>query len=335
MSIEVVRPGMLATVQDLGRFGYQKFGVIVNGAMDTVSHRIANLLVGNNEKNGTLEMNMQGGSFLFHQKAVIAITGADMNATIDGITAPMWRPILVDKGAVLTFGFSQKGCRTYVSVAGGFSIQKEMNSESTYLLAKFGGFQGRKLAKGDQLTTNEILSSESRKIVSLLTKKHDDRFSTVDWSVSTSFNPIHLLDQPIRVLVGKEFDWFDQNSQQSFFKEPYQITPHSDRMGYRLKGTPLQLHTPRELISEAVTFGTIQVPAEGNPIVLMADRQTTGGYPKIAQVITTDLAILAQKKPGDSILFQAITHDQAEYQYILKEREFQQLKKGLHLLQNT
>ncbi|CAM3914638.1 biotin-dependent carboxyltransferase family protein [Mesobacillus zeae] len=324
MSMEVIHPGLLTSIQDFGRFGNQKYGVIVNGAMDTLSHRVANLLVGNAEKMGTIEMNMQGAAFRFHSDAFIAITGAEMNATIDGAPVPMWRPIFVYKDAELKFGFSQKGNRTYISVAGGFNIPKEMGSESTYLLAEIGGYKGRKLQEGDFLSFRKSVPAPDS-----MNPKHSPHFTAADWSVSSEYHPVLRMDEPIRVIRGKEFGWFDSHSQQAFFQESFNITPQSDRMGYRLDGHLLSLQNPAELISEAVTFGTIQVPAEGNPIILMADRQTTGGYPKIGQVISVDLPVLAQKKPGETIMFREVSHAEAEKQYILREKAVLQLKRGL------
>jgi antagonist of KipI len=328
MSIRIIRSGLLTTIQDLGRFGFQKDGVVVSGAMDSFAHRMANLLVGNEETEGTLEITMMGPILSFEENAWIAICGGEFEARIDGHAVPLWRPVFVQRGSVLEIGHCRVGCRAYLAVAGGFHLPKVMNSQSTYLLAKLGGFQGRALQKGDILSIRKPI----RDLPScLLDQKVRSRpFAVVNWGISFHFRAyFYGTPKTIRVIRGAQFGDFTKQSQEQFWTKPYQVTPQSNRMGYRLDGPVLERKKSTEMISEAVTFGTVQVPAEGKPIVLMADRQTTGGYPKIAQVVAVDLPILAQTKPGEMIVFRDISLEEAQRLYIQREFEIQQCKKAI------
>lgn len=326
MSIKVIHPGLLTTIQDLGRFGSQKFGVLVSGAMDPISLRIANILVGNNEGEGALEITLYGTAIEFESDELIAITGGDLQATIDGKKAPMWRPILIRKGSILKFKSAVYGCRAYVAFAGGIEVPVVMGSKSTYLRAGIGGLHGRALQKGDVFecgSHNKISQSFMHKLEKLPTH--------FKWSVNytefLSFNKT----QTIRVIKGSEFARFNQSSQQAFFTNPYTLTNQADRMGYRLEGETLCLSEKFELLSEGVTYGTIQVPSNGQPIILMVDRQTAGGYPKIAQVISVDLPLLAQLQPHAKIQFKEVTLEQAESALIEKEQILQELSRGIRL----
>jgi antagonist of KipI len=328
MGIRVIRSGLLTTIQDLGRFGFQKDGVVVSGAMDQFAHRIANILVGNEESEGTMEMTMLGPSLIFEEDALIAICGGEFEVSIDGHEVPLWRPILVKQGSVLTIDHCRIGCRAYLAVAGGFHIPKVMNSQSTYLLARIGGFQGRALQKGDVLSVRE----SRRKLDSLPFHKKTTLlpFTPMNWGISFEFRAyFYGSPKTIRVIRGTQFANFTPQSQKQFLTQPYQVTLQSNRMGYRLDGPLLERKQSTEMVSEAVTFGTVQVPAEGKPIVLMADRQTTGGYPKIAQVIAVDLPILAQTRPGEMVVFRDISFEEAQRLYLQREFELQQCKKGI------
>ena len=312
MKILVKKGGPLTTLQDLGRYGYQKYGVLVSGAMDTVSLRLGNLLVGNEEWEGALEMTMSGPALKLPAGLVIALTGA----------------VYVKEDSLLTFGFAQEGCRGYLAVAGGFAVSKVMGSKSTYLRAKLGGFQGRPLADGDELETGS-LEADQETLAQRLAKMPGKKFSTFGWSIPES----ELFSAaPIRVAEGLQFDWFKDESVWTFFNTPYAITAQADRMGYRMAGTKLEYKEEgRQLISEPVTFGSIQVPADGNPIILMADRQTTGGYPKIGQVIQADLPRLGQMKPGQNVYFQLVNLTQAEKALLRQETFLQEAKKMLEV----
>jgi antagonist of KipI len=329
--IKIIKPGLLTTIQDLGRYGFQKYGVIVSGVMDPLSHRIANLLVGNEENTPTLEITMVGPVIEFERDTLISICGGDLSPSIDGKFVPLWRPVLVKKGSQLRFGPCKAGCRSYLAVAGGFDVPRVMGSASTYLRAGIGGFKGRPLKAGDELTLSPPNDRSVRMIHDFSSKLGDQKFVGTKWSVSTEFIPISNKTPSIRVIKGRQYQLFSKESQKSFYRETFEITTQSDRMGYRLKGPVLSLASPEEMISEGVNFGTIQVPPDGNPIVLLADRQTTGGYPKIGQVATVDLPYIAQLKPGDQIKFVEVSHEEAQRLFLEREREIQQLKRALSL----
>jgi antagonist of KipI len=330
--ITVKRAGLLTIIQDLGRCGFQKYGVIVSGAMDQTSHRIANILVGNDENEPTVEMTLVGPTFQFQEDALIAICGGDLSATINGIPVHLWRPIYVKKNSELKFSACRNGCRAYLAVAGGFKIDKVLNSKSTYLRAGIGGLNGSALQTGDQLSVGHY-SILAKKISSSLSKQVKNGYFESKWGV----NPKRLTAtqhkniKEIRVIRGRQYDWFTEESQKHFFRSPYTITNQSDRMGYRLQGAKLTLATEQEMISEAVNFGTIQVPPDGKPIILLADRQTTGGYPKIGQVIQVDLPIIAQAKPGEKLCFSEISLTEAHYLYMEREKYINEIKNGIQL----
>ena len=321
MTVKVLHPGLLTTIQDLGRYGSQRYGVIVGGAMDSYSLRVANLLVGNEEGEGALEITLFGTTLLFEKERLIAITGGDLLATIDGEHAPMWRPILVKKGSVLRFKSAVKGCRAYLSFAGGIAIPEVMGSKSTYLRAGIGGFQGRALHKGDTFQCGKM-----NKLGQLFTDKLKMMNGHFKWSVNYNLLINLQQTQKIRVLKGTEFKRFDEKAQQTLFNEPYILTTHADRMGSRLEGPSLSLDEEFELLSEGVTYGTIQIPPNGQPIILMADRQTTGGYPKIGQIISADLPSLAQLQPGAVIHFKEISQEGAETELFKIERIINKIK---------
>jgi len=327
MTIHVLHPGVLATIQDKGRYGYQQFGVIVSGAMDPYSLRIANRLVGNSENEGALEVTMFGTSLQFERDTVVAITGADLTALLDSEPAPAWRPLLIRKGSILKFKAARRGSRAYVAVAGGFDVPAVMGSKSTYLKAGIGGFQGRTLKKGDFLRIGTELSERNQEVYDQLSEIG----GVAKWSVR--YDGLLRFGQTarIRVVQGTEFDRFDAASKQALFNGSYTLTTDADRMGYRFTGPPLSLEKQFELLSEGVTYGTVQIPSNGQPIILMADRQTTGGYPKIAQVITADLPTLAQLQPNSTIQFEEVTHEEAELELQYCEGILKDIKIGIDL----
>lgn len=310
--LRIDKPGLLTTIQDQGRRDFQHVGVVTSGAMDQVSPRIANWLTGNHGSECVLEITMIGPTITFFGEALIAICGADLSPEIDGMSVRNGRSIYVKKDAILRFGKCVSGCRAYLAIAGGFHIPEVLHSKSTYLLAGIGGYHGRALQKNDQLQTGNP-SALAEKMLQSFRKNVpiNRRFMEQSWSIHTSFisagsnakkEPLH-----IRVLKGIHFSWFDQKSKDDFFKKTFQLSSESDRMGYRLEGVKLKRTQMAEILSEAVRFGTIQVPGDGNPIVLMADSQTTGGYPKIAEAASIDLPVLAQAKPGDKLVFAEIS----------------------------
>lgn len=331
MTIRVIRPGMLTSVQDAGRYGFQKYGVIVSGAMDPFAHRIANLLVGNTETDATLEMTLKGPTLEFREDALISICGGDLSPSVEGVPVPLWRPVFLRKGSVLAFGHCRSGTRAYLAVAGGWSVPPVMDSRSTYLRAGIGGYQGRGLQAGDELACGEPTPLGGRIAKRLMAQLTAAPFAAADWGVAQELLPGYSPQPTIRAMRGNQSAWFTADSVTRFFAEPFRITPQSDRMGYRLDGPTLELTEQTELLSEAVAFGTVQVPSEGKPIVLLADRQTTGGYPKIAQIAAVDLPLIAQTKPGDTIHFTEISREEAEWLLLVREHEIRQLQTGISL----
>jgi antagonist of KipI len=329
--IKCLSSGLLSSIQDLGRYGYQKYGVIVSGVMDTLSHRLANILVGNDENAPTIEMTLLGSSIRFEEDVLISICGADLSATINGKAIHLHRPIYVKKGSVLSFGRCRVGCRAYLAVAGGFDVPSVMGSYSTYIRAGIGGYHGRALKAGDKLKIGKP-SETAKSIMQTLSDDYAGKgFSETSWSVATELHATRKHQPVIRVMKGRQATWFSEKSFQMFLSESFEISPKSDRMGYRLVGPVLNVETSEDMLSEAVSFGTIQVPPDGQPIILLADRQTTGGYPKIGQVITADLPILAQLKPGEHLRFKEVTQHEA-LQFLLEfERNIQLLKTGISL----
>ncbi|MED1788634.1 biotin-dependent carboxyltransferase family protein [Brevibacillus laterosporus] len=335
MSIRVIKPGLLTLIQDQGRFGFRKYGVVTSEAMDPMALRIANMLVGNAEQLATLEMTLTGAELAFEHDSLIAITGADLSFTINGERLPMWRPIFVKSGTVVKGGGCRTGCRAYLAIAGGIEVEQVLGSRSTYARAGMGGYQGRSLQAGDYISVGELAN-----VTRAFLEKWDNRlakqtslrsWTSVDWSVSADCLATYRRNPQVRISRGTHFSLFTSESQQNLFQSPYKITPQSDRMGYRLQGAMLDLVEPIELLSEAVAFGTIQVPAEGYPIILLADRQTTGGYPRIGQVATVDLPILAQMKPGEEIMFTEIERDESEKLLMEREQFFIGLQQGILL----
>jgi antagonist of KipI len=331
MSVYVVKPGLLSTIQDLGRYGSQKYGVIASGAMDAFAHRSANILVGNTEKEATLEMTVIGARLQFDSDMLISICGANMSPTIKGHPVPMWRPVLVREGESLQLGASHEGCRCYLAVAGGFDVPLEMNSYSTYLRAGIGGWQGRSLKEGDQLSSKTPSDLGKQIMSKVLSVYGQEPFAAAPWFVSNQIMPPYGPNPTVRVIEGPQFNWFDEESISNFLSGEFKVQPQSDRMGYRMEGPPLALSQKRELLSEAVTFGTVQVPADGNPIVLMADRQTTGGYPKIAQVVSVDLPLLAQTQIGSKIRFQLVSLREAQEKKLIMGMDLKLLKKSIQM----
>jgi antagonist of KipI len=328
--IKIIKPGLLTSVQDSGRYGYQKYGVIASGVMDQLSHRIANLLVGNQEDEATLEITLMGPYMEFKKDLLISICGGDLSPTIDGKRVKLWRSVLVREGSKLKFAGAKKGCRAYLAVAGGFDIPIVMDSKSTYLRAEIGGYKGRALQANDELAVKDA-SEESAQIISRLSPHlKEGKFAEMEWSAE-SLASVPSSNNKVRVIKGRQFDWFTEESRRKLFTESFEVTAQSDRMGYRLQGPSLTLEKEQEMISEPVSFGSIQVPAEGNPIVLLADRQTTGGYPKIGQIATVDLPIMAQLKPGDKVQFLEVSHDDAQKLILDREKKIQQLKQGISL----
>lgn len=336
MSIKVVKPGLLTTVQDLGRYGHQQEGVIVSGAMDTLALRIANLLVSNPENAPALEATLQGPALYFEQDQLVALTGADMAPSVNNEPVHMWRPLLVRAGSTLVMKNAREGCRSYIAFSGGIQVPYILGSASTYLRAGFGGYHGRPLQAGDSLTCKKHNTTNAAALAAKLSGKAiGNWFAQPNWTLEPQPYMVYEEQPVIRAMQGLEYDLFTEFSQEQFWGNLFQVTPQSDRMGYRLLGQVLQLSEQKDLLSGAVTFGTVQVPPQGMPIILMADHQTTGGYPRIAQVITADLPKLAQLQPGKNIMFAEVSLKEAQAFYLKQESDLEQLKSALSLKLNT
>lgn len=329
MSFSILSPGLLTTVQDTGRWGYQKEGIIVSGAMDLRALRIANLLVGNPENSAAVEISHIGPTIKFTADHLISITGADLSPTINKVPVKLWRPIFVRKDSILAFGAPRSGSFAYLAVAGSFDVPAVMGSSATYLKAGFGGFEGKSLQAGDLLPCKGPAEGTVYNFKESSGSQQHSFFVQARWFSDPSLYLSPEATPAIRFIKGPEWELFSQSSQNYFLEEEFKLSPQSDRMGFRLTGPLLSLATAAELLSSAVTFGTVQVPASGNPIILMADRQTTGGYPRIAQVITTDLSKLAQLPTGKTIRFKEIPLQQAQHLLIAQERQLHSLKRAL------
>lgn len=298
----VVRPGLLTTVQDLGRFGFQRFGMPVSGAMDTMALRLSNRLVGNPDEAAALELTVKGPELLFERDAVIALTGADLSAKIDAATVPLWTALNVTRGSTLSFGERRSGARAYLAVAGGIDVPVVLGSRATHLSSQTGGFAGRALAKGDQVVGGPPRPGAA---------------TCIGQTVPTTARPAYNTAPILRVVLGPQAEWFSTEAIEALVGGRYTVSPQSDRMGYRLIGPPLVHVGSTEVVSDATPAGALQVPANQQPILLMVDRQTTGGYPKIAVVISADLPLAAQLLPGDTISFSIM--EVREAQAIVRE----------------
>ena len=332
MSLHIRHPGMLTTVQDLGRFGYQQAGIIVSGAMDAAALRVANLLVGNTENAAGLEITLRGPRIRFAADHLIALTGAHLSPTLNGRPVGMHRAIGVAAGAELAFGPAVAGCRAYLAVAGGVAVPPVLGSRATYLRAGFGGLHGRALWAGDELPVGEPSAMGRQLKLLLLANTAPAGWAQARFTPGPTLGPTPRPSPIIRAMPGPEYEQFSAESQEAFWHAPFAITPEADRMGYRLQGPKLERLEATELLSSAVTFGTVQVPAGGQAIVLMADHQTTGGYPRMAQVISADFSALAQVRPGESIRFQVVALSEAQALYLAQERRLRELRRGIETI---
>ena len=330
MSINVLKPGLLTTVQDLGRFGYQKTGLVLSGALDAAALRAANLLVGNPETAAGLECTLRGPTLHFEDNALLALLGADLAATINGRPVPRGRPVAVRAGAVLAFGVAPAAGRAWLAVAGGVAVPLVLGSRSTYLRAALGGLNGRALRADDVLPVGEW-SALSRRLFTQKLPLEAAGWAAAPWRTVVAPTPRPGAEVVVRALPGPEYAQFAAASQRAFGEEIFTVTTEADRMGCRLSGPALHRAPATELLSSAVTFGTVQVPAGGQPIVLLADCQTTGGYPRLAQVIAADAGRLAQALPGTRLRFQLVAMAEAQALYLAQERRLRALARAVYL----
>lgn len=330
-------PGLLTTVQDGGRPGYRAIGVSAGGAMDEVALRIANLLVGNPERAAALEMTLAGAELEATDDLLIAVAGAGMEPTVDGERLPACRPVWVRRGTVIRFGRAARGCRAYLAVAGGIDVPPMLGGRGTDIRAGFGGADGRPLRAGDALPAGDPSAWAAAWAAALAAEAAASgrRWAAPGWCASPDgFVPEggarNAADGVVlRAVPSADIDAFTEEARERFFREPYRAAPDSDRMGVRLAGLPLELNVRTEMCSRGVLPGTVQVPAGGQPIVLGADCQTTGGYPVIAHVAAVDLPLLAQIRPGDRVRFRPIGLDEAHRLLLRREKELRLLAAGL------
>lgn len=301
-ALQIVRPGLLTSVQDLGRYGHQEVGVPVAGPMDAFSHRLANQLVGNDADAATLEVTLIGPEILIDAETTVAIVGAVFEVTCDGRPVPLGASFAVQPGQRLTFGRLIQGARAYLGVAGGVLTASVLGSRATHLVSGMGGLDGRALLSGDRVPVLACPVPRSPRKAAGLTLPAGRRAR-------------------LRVVPGPQDDWFHAEALKTVAGVSFRISPRSNRMGYRLEGPPLERAREGELISEPVGMGAIQVPGAGEPILLMADRQTAGGYPKIGHVISADLPIAGQLAPGDIIEFILCSRQEAVAALIALERQ--------------
>jgi biotin-dependent carboxylase-like uncharacterized protein len=293
--IDVLDGGLFTTVQDAGRFGFQRYGVPVSGAMDVFALRAANRLAGNDEAAAGLEITLLGPQLRFLAPGSFALAGADLGATLDGRPVPSWETVTVSAGQTLAFAGPRDGARAYLAVSGGINVPLVLGSRSTYTRSQLGGFEGRSLKAGDVLQTGV-----SGPVVDATRRR-----------VPSSRRPTYGHDHRLRVVIGPQNDRFTNAGLLTFFCSTYTVTPQSDRMGCRLSGPRIEHTAGSDIVSDGSPLGGVQVAGDGVPIVLMADRGTAGGYTKIATVISVDVSRLAQAAPGDTVRFEAVSIEEA------------------------
>lgn len=329
MSLHVVTPGLLTTVQDRGRRRQQHLGIPVSGAMDQAALRMANLLAGNDLDAAALECTLMGPAVRFDEPTLVAITGGRCEPAVAGRPVPMWRAVLVPANADLRLGpMHGAGCRAYLAVAGGIETPLVLGSRSTYLRATFGGHEGRALRAGDVLPTGEVPARATAIAAALGNGAAGPAIA--NWSVSRELVPGYTKSPTVR-FVAESGDAAVEACAQALAEQLFSIAAQSDRMGFRLDGEALHCPVPTERLSEGVAFGTIQLPPGGAPIVLMADRQTTGGYPRLGTVAAVDMPLVAQLAPGDHIRFTPISLDEAQRLYLAREQDFTKAATALSL----
>ena len=315
-SIKIIDKGMLTTIQDLGRFGYQRYGVTPSGVMDEYSAKMANILVGNELEAPVIETTFKGAAIEFSGDSSIAITGGDNIILLNDIEVPMWESIRIKNGDIVKMNFCKSGVRNYISIHGGFDIPKVLGSYSTNIKSKLGGFEGRALENDDVIPLKNIPSSFIHKTLS---NQDIPKFSG---------------SETIGVILGPQDDEFTEEGHKTFFNSEYEVSKEGDRMGIRFLGEKVDHINGADIISDGISFGAIQIPGNGQPIIMMADRQTTGGYTKIGNVITADLYKVAQLPPGSKVKFQQFEEQEAiealkKHQEKLKKAERGETVKNL------
>jgi len=315
MSLKNIKAGVLDTIQDLGRYGFQYLGINPGGAMDRFAAQVVNMLTGNDTDEAVIELHFPASIFLFEEEAMIAVGGADFSATINGEEIPLWQPVIVAKNSILQFEKWKKGARCYLAIKEKLDIPKWLGSYSTNLKAASGGFNGRALQKNDAISFKERYDYKCF--------LHDKDFVILPWKADILWKETPI--DRIAIVPGNEWELLTKESRKKIFKNFFVIGSLADRMGYRLNGS-IPAKQTCELVSSIVSFGTIQLLPNGELIILMADHQTAGGYPRIAYVASAHLPILAQKQPGDRIFFRFIEQEQAEELLFLQQQHLLQLQ---------
>ena len=312
MSIKVIIPGPLSSIQDFGRLGYQDIGFPVSGAADKNAARIANILVGNNESEAVIEMTIIGMTVQFMANTVISITGANMSPHLNGNLIENYKAIAVKENDYLSFKHVENGCRGYIACSGGFGIPKVMGSYSTGLKYKIGGYKGRKLETGDIIPL--------KKSIDILPNMENRLLKP----------PAYKNEVILDAILGPQDDYFSSRMIETFFNSNYKVTSESDRMGLRLEGEKITSEKGVDIISDGIALGSVQIPASGQPIILFVDRQTTGGYAKIATVTGYSIEEAGQLMSGNIIKFNKVTVEYAQKEYIRREKEFIKLSKKIN-----
>lgn len=314
MGIIIKKSGLFTTIQDLGRIGYQSYGFSVCGVMDKKSAIIANMLVDNDINEAVLEITINGPIIKFAESNIISITGSDFNAKINNVSAPLYQAILINKGDILSFGYGKNGSRAYVSFSGGLKIPKVMGSKSTDVRCKIGGFKGRVLKADDYIS----FENPTDYISNFLSKK--------------IYIPKNNIQQEVtlRVILGPQDNYFTEDGINTFFSNSYTISNEFDRMGCKLDGPFIKHKNEADIISDGIALGSIQIPSHGKPIIMLSDRQTTGGYTKIGTIISIDIHKLVQRKVGDKVNFKSISIEEAQKLYNDEILYYEKLKEKLN-----
>ena len=314
MGIRVLKAGMLTTVQDLGRTGYQSQGFSVAGVMDVRSFKIANLLLDNPENEAVLEFTLIGPTLQFTSETIIAITGGDFTPTLNGEPVPMYEAVYVNRGDILKFGSARTGSRGYIAFSSYLDIPVVMGSRCTNLKSKIGGFKGRKLKDEDYIG----FRMKRRYLPYFLSRK----LKADDFPKES---------ETLRVVLGPQDEMFSKQGIETFLAQEYTVTSDFDRMGCRLEGPFIAAKNTTDMISDGIAYGSVQVPSHGKPIILLSDRQTTGGYPKIATVASVDIPKLVQRKTDHKIRFTAISVQEAQKLYREEEKAYEKMRSEIHV----
>jgi antagonist of KipI len=324
MSITILKPGMMSSLQDLGRWGFQQFGVPIGGAMDKVSAALANIICGNDENEAVIEMTLHGTLIMFNEAAFCAIVGGGCKAYIDDVELLFNRLLWIPAFSIIKTTASIQGCRSYLAVSGGFNVKKVLGSASTYTPSGIGGINGRNLITGDMLAFKREQNLHAASNLHML----PNGVGISHWHTADLVVPTPDI-ATVHAIKGPEFDRFNTASQEDIFNSIFTISSQSNRMGYRLEGKKLTLEHKAEMVSTAVTTGIVQVTHEGDPIILMADAQTTGGYPRIARIGSADIPLLAQCRPGAKIQFREIGEGESLMRYNKMVEAMKRVKVGL------